>query len=208
MNRLDSRTRSQALQPSALHVTVSGSFRKAVRGVQDAVTELSDLGATVLSPADPRIVDQFGDFVFIASDWVRRIRTVQARHLAAIAASDFLWLVSPDGYVGSSASMEIGFAAAKEIPVFCQDVPQDLTLRQWVKVVPGPRGAIVALQRLTDTASRAPHDTVLLDPVDGLEAVHDDLVIAQRGLTGRPTEPESAAAEFALSRARARLTVP
>src|SRR4051812_6526153 len=92
--------------------TVSGSFRRAMGAVQEAVYRLTDAGAQVLSPADPRIVDQFGDFVFVASDRVRAIKLVQSRHLAAIAASDVLWLVAPDGYIGQSGAMEIGYAVA------------------------------------------------------------------------------------------------
>jgi hypothetical protein len=67
-----------------LNVTVSGSFRRAMSAVQDAVYRLTDAGALVLSPADPRVVDEFGEFLFVASDRVRAIRLVQSRHLAAI----------------------------------------------------------------------------------------------------------------------------
>jgi len=38
---------------SGTRVTVSGTFRRAMSEIQDAVAELIDLGAEVLSPADP-----------------------------------------------------------------------------------------------------------------------------------------------------------
>ena len=122
--------------------TVSGSFRQAMGAVQDAVYRLTDAGVRVLSPADPRVVDRFGDFLFVASDMVRAIKLVQSRHLAAINASDFLWLVAPQGYVGRSGSMEIGFAVATGTPIFSSEVPTDLTLRQYVAPLASPEDAI------------------------------------------------------------------
>src|SRR5271155_1407285 len=118
-----------------LKATVSGSFRRHMTAIYQAVEELAERGVDVLSPADPRIVDQIGEFVFVASDKVRSIKMVQDRHLECIRASDFLWLVAPDGYVGQSASMEIGFAVAQSIPVLSVDQVTDLTLRRYVNRV-------------------------------------------------------------------------
>src|SRR4051794_20369938 len=100
-----------------LNVTVSGSFRRHLAPIAAAVETFAGLGCRVLSPEDPRVVDSFGEFLFVASDRFRTIRTVQNRHLAAIGASQLLWLVNPDGYVGQSASMELGFAVALGIPI-------------------------------------------------------------------------------------------
>jgi hypothetical protein len=190
----------------APRATVSGTFRRAMTDVQDAVTELTNHGVEVLSPADPRIVDRFGDFVFVASDAVRHLRLVQARHLAAIAASDFLWLIAPDGYIGQSAAMEIGFAAARGVPVYSQQIPSDLTLRQWVTNVSAVREA---LARTRATRGRAPAESaILLDPVRILQDSHDDLVVAQRGLIGAPSQQASEDARLAISRVRTRLLIP
>jgi hypothetical protein len=193
------------LDRCTLRATVSGTFRKAIDDVQDSVRDLSDAGVLVLSPADPRIVDQFGDFVFVASDQVRHLRTVQSRHLAAITASDFLWLVAPDGYVGTSAAMEIGYAAARQIPVYCRDVPTDLTLRQWVTVVESIDGAI---ERHPARRELRAQESVLVDPAPSLQTAHDELIVAQRGLLGAPTIDQTAEAEQALRRLRERLIVP
>src|SRR4051812_2224864 len=100
--------------------TVSGSFHRFMIEIEEAVRSLSEIGVKVVSPADPRIVDAIGEFLFVASDRVRSIRMVQDRHLDAIAGSDFVWLVAPDGYVGQSASMELGFAVANGVPIFAQ----------------------------------------------------------------------------------------
>src|SRR5215208_5165935 len=103
----------------ALTATVCGSFRRAMGAVAEAVYRLTDDGVRVLSPADPRVVDRFGDFLFVASDRARAIKLVESRHLAAIEASDFVWLEAPEGYIGQSGAMEIGFAIAVGTPVFC-----------------------------------------------------------------------------------------
>ena len=124
--------------------TVSGSFHRGLDEIQRVVAGLTDLGVIVLSPADPRVVDQFGEFVFVVSDRHRSIRFVQERHLRAIAASAFVWLVAPDGYVGSSAAMEIGFARAYEVPVFTDTASNDLTLR-YVQVVRRPQDALTCV---------------------------------------------------------------
>src|SRR6267142_2696880 len=115
-----------------LTATVSGSFHRHMTAISTSVYDLAGFGVRVLSLADPRIVDTRGDFLFVASDRVRSVRLVQDRHLECIRCSDFLWLVAPDGYVGQSASMELGFAAAHRIPVVGLTLPTDLTLRQYV----------------------------------------------------------------------------
>jgi hypothetical protein len=115
-----------------LKVTISGSFHRHLHAITRAVYELTDLGIRVLSPADPRIVDAREEFLFVASDRMRSVRLVQDRHLECIRASDFLWVVAPDGYLGQSASMEIGYAVANGVPMFSLDRVSDLTLRQYV----------------------------------------------------------------------------
>jgi nucleoside 2-deoxyribosyltransferase len=156
---------------TARRATVSGSFRRAMRQVQEAVYALTDMGVTVLSPADPRVVDKLDSFLFVASDKLRSVRLVQQRHLMAIGESDFLWLVAPDGYVGTSAAMEIGYAVARHIPVFCTNVPADLTLREFVTVVPAMQQALAR----TRPSTRTPGELALLDPGTAVDEAHEGL---------------------------------
>ena len=60
------------------------------------------------------------------------VRLLQDRHLASLCHSNFLWLICPDGYVGQSASLELGFAIARGLPIYAEHLPDDLTLRQYV----------------------------------------------------------------------------
>ncbi|MHC4618512.1 MAG: hypothetical protein ACYTEQ_12255 [Planctomycetota bacterium] len=125
-----------------LIATISGSFHRHMTDIKEASEEFRSLGVRILSPEDTRIVDQKGDFLFVASDGCRSIQLVQNRHLEAIIASDFLWLVAPNGYVGQSASMEMGFSVANNIPVIGVSPPSDLTLKQYVRLFPTASAAV------------------------------------------------------------------
>jgi hypothetical protein len=154
-----------------LRVTVSGSFHRHLHAITRAVYELTDLGIRVISPADPRIVEELGAFRFVASDQFRSIRLVQDRHLDSIRASNFIWLVAPDGYVGQSASMEIGFAAAHNVPVFSVDAVFDLTLREYVRRVDN----IAACVRDIEIVRSPRIEGLLINPHDNLELVRDSV---------------------------------
>jgi len=99
----------------------------------------------------------------------RVTRLVQDRHLECIRASSFLWLVCPDGYVGQSASMELGFAAAAGVPIFSMRAPSDLTLQQYVTVVPALGAALSAI-RMRSKPQRSPG--ILIDPRASIEQAH------------------------------------
>lgn len=149
--------------------SVSGSFHRHMQEIARAVHELASLQVRVLSPADPRVVAHQGEFLFVASDPVRSVRLVQDRHLESIRAANFLWLVCPDGYVGQSASMEIGYAAAVGIPVFASRPPDDLTLRQYVSMKPSIYEAVRIIAAQRPTARPA---GLLINPHASVEDAH------------------------------------
>ena len=149
-----------------LTATVSGSFHRHLTGIYTAVGDLRAAGVNVLSPADPRVVDHLGEFLFVASDRLRSIRMVQDRHLQCIGASTFLWLVTPDGYVGPSASMEIGYAVSTRTPIFCTTAPTDTTLREYVQVIPNVRDAIAFVRH---KHAEIRHNPLLIDPSTSIE---------------------------------------
>ena len=171
--------RTPASRP--LRAAVSGSFKRHLAAIQGDVERLTAKGVEVLSPADPRIVDRFGDFVFVSSDIRRSIKGVQNRHLAAIHDCDFLWLVCPDGYVGQSAAMELGFAVANAIPVYSDVAPLDWTLRQYVR----PVGTVeVACDLALGETIGKPETqaTLLVAPQAALEGIRAELEAVERSL--------------------------
>ena len=170
-----------------LTATVSGSFHRHMEAITSAVRELATLSVRVLSPADPRVVAAQGEFLFVASDRVRSVRLVQDRHLESIRAANFLWLVCPDGYVGQSASMEVGFAAAAGVPIFATHAPYDLTLREYVTIVPTLSEAL----RRVEASPRPRHpEGVLIDPHASIEKAHYILERIEAALTSQYSSPE------------------
>src|SRR6202140_4137294 len=155
-----------------LRAAVSGSFHRHMEAITRAVHELAELSVHVLSPADPRIVAQQGEFLFVASDPVRSVRLVQDRHLESIRAANFLWLVCPDGYVGQSASMEVGFAAAVGVPIFSTHAPSDLTLRHYVTTIPT---LAEALRMVAANSLPRRKEGMLIDPHASVEQAHQIL---------------------------------
>lgn len=164
-----------------LKAAVSGSFHRHMSAIAAAVEELGEHSIRVLSPADPRVVAQQGDFLFVASDRVRSVRLVQDRHLESIRAAHFLWLVCPDGYVGQSASMELGFAAATGVPIFAIQAPEDLTLRQYVKIVPAIATAIDLIKASSMPEKR---ETLIINPRASLEEAHGILDRIETAING------------------------
>lgn len=145
-----------------LRATVSGSFHRHMCAIYDAVGSLRAAGVDVLSPSDPRVVDNIGDFLFVASDRLRSIKLVQDRHLEAIRASDFLWVVCPDGYTGASTSGEIMAAAVLGVPVYSEHSALDVTIGQYVKRVPSISALTSSIRERSKPVTTQSH--VLLDP--------------------------------------------
>ena len=177
-----------------LTATVSGSFHRHLAAIQTAVDELAALGVRVLSPRDPRVVDARGDFLFVASDRVRSVLLVEDRHLECIKASDFLWLINPDGYVGQSAALELGFAVANAVPIFSVDIPYDLTIRQYVRRVPDLRHLVERIRENKQDIQRDDGARVLIDPYDSIPVAQERLESLRHILTGRATVSEDSQA--------------
>jgi hypothetical protein len=70
---------------------------------------------------------------------------IEKHHLQAIALSDFLWLHASNGYIGTSAAMEIGYAYHAGTPVFSNENLQDEMLNHFVTKVPSVFAAIELL---------------------------------------------------------------
>jgi hypothetical protein len=154
--------------------------------IDAAVSEFWTRGVKVLSPADPRVVDFRGEFLFVASDRLRSIKLVQDRHFEAIGHSDFLWLVCPDGYTGPSTCLEIGYARRAGIAVYSEHLPLDITVQHYIEKVSSIAVAIQLAVAARSARSAPPH--VLLDPTTTIEKnieVLEQLKPILLGLTGQ-----------------------
>ncbi|ESZ51713.1 hypothetical protein X731_03805 [Mesorhizobium sp. L2C054A000] len=124
-----------ATETKALKAVVSGSFRQHIAAVRDAVQQLRSAGVAVLSPGNLEVAARTKDFVFLAGDAPLPIKAIEDRHLASIRVANFLWIVCPGGYVGSSTCLEIGVAVSLGVPVYASTAPTDVTISQYVTVI-------------------------------------------------------------------------
>jgi nucleoside 2-deoxyribosyltransferase len=111
-------------------VTISGSFRKYKPEIDLAIQEFRDYGFTVLAPdlgwlQVPRhrilSLSEKG-FRPLPSEVNMSILEIENRFLNCVRQSNLLYVVNPAGYIGNSAALEVGFAMALGIPVYCQEL--------------------------------------------------------------------------------------
>jgi len=126
-------------------VVLSGSFRRDVEGLRLIHQELQDLGCVVLSPRHVQPATELDGFVFMKGEEGETPTRIELRHLDAIEKAAFMWLHAPEGYVGLSASLEVGFAHAQGVPVFSRDSVQDPTLSCFIKHVDSPSAALASV---------------------------------------------------------------
>jgi SAM-dependent methyltransferase len=127
-----------------LKATISGSLRRFLPEMEEAARELKEVGISVLSPRAFQVIDEKNGFVFLEGD-EGEASTIQNSHLQAITNSDFLLLVCPGGYLGSSASLEVGYALALGIPIFALSPPAEPVIFERVKVVDSAAMAVASL---------------------------------------------------------------
>jgi hypothetical protein len=93
----------------AVTVTIAGSYRKHFDRLVDAKQRFEALGAEVLRPHSTTISSTDEELVRLEGD-PDDARAVQAAQFSAISRSQLLYVVNPGGYVGASATLEIGYA--------------------------------------------------------------------------------------------------
>ncbi|MGA2328162.1 MAG: MazG nucleotide pyrophosphohydrolase domain-containing protein [Bryobacteraceae bacterium] len=117
---------------------ISGTFRKDPDGLRLAYGELRDLGCRILSPRSTEIVRERDGFVYMGGEESDTPDAIELRHLESIERSQFVYLFAPEGYVGLSAALELGFAHAAGVPIYSRNPPSDPILRSFVRVVSSP----------------------------------------------------------------------
>lgn len=125
---------------------VCGTFHRDLPGLRADYEELLSAGSRIVSPVDIEFIGEREGFMFAAHEAHRSTEQIEADHIAAIAGADFIWLHAPEGYVGLSASMELGVAHALGRPIFGREKPQDVTLREFVEAVDSPEQAVKLVQ--------------------------------------------------------------
>lgn len=107
-----------------IFTVVSGSFNRFLPQIREAVTALSNRGIIILSPKSATPVSEINGFVILEKDKGSPTQ-IELNHLSAIAKSDFLYVVNPEGYIGQSVALEIGYAISHKVPIYSSERPSD-----------------------------------------------------------------------------------
>lgn len=136
-------------------LVISGTYRKDFETLKRTYEEFRDLGCDVLSPSSVTISSEEDGFVYMKGEETETPTTIEARHLTAIQKANFVWLHAPNGYVGLTAALEIGFAHAAGVPVFAMDAPNEEVFRSFVQVVQSPSDVLATHLRQPPTPAPA-----------------------------------------------------
>ena len=61
------------------------------------------------------------------------MKKLEAEHFEAIDSSKGLYVICPNGYVGTLVSVEIGYARARGKVIIFSEIPEDLGLQEFPK---------------------------------------------------------------------------
>ncbi len=128
-----------------IRCVLSGSYHKDTPGLLEAYDELVTTGCQVISPHRLDFTSDKDLFVKDRAEADLSAEMIEKHHLLAISQADFVWLHAPEGYIGTSACFEIGYAAAKNVPVYSTNEPSEPIFLPFVTTVQSVYKAVVAL---------------------------------------------------------------
>ncbi len=115
-----------------LTVSICGSYHRHLRKMDELIKECKKLGIEVLIPKYAVKKSSTNGFVYLKGE-VGTPKQLQEKNFDAIARSSFILVVDTHGYIGPSTSMEIGYAIAKGIPIFCTEPPEDFVFKLYTE---------------------------------------------------------------------------
>jgi len=113
---------------NTVRVTVSGSFRRHWDAVKRAINAFEALGAEIISPKSTEKEREEDEFVYLKGE-KGSAEEIELNHLRSIASSDALYIASPDGSVGPSTALEMGYALALGVPIWSTNPLRDVPHR-------------------------------------------------------------------------------
>ena len=105
-----------------------GSFRKHYSEIQRAHAIFAKAGIEVIAPEVSEIKEVKNGFAVLESDRhddPRLIELLYLHHLKKLGRSGFSYFVNPEGYIGKSASYELGIAQVSNIRLFFSEPLED-----------------------------------------------------------------------------------
>lgn len=117
-----------AVRQEFRHVTLSGSFRKHLEFILKIRKELIEKGIEVLSPRFVEPKNPGEEFVVFGGEEGLSPLELERHRLASIQNSDALIVCDPEGYVGASALIEIGYAQSLGKRIIFVEKPEEFML--------------------------------------------------------------------------------
>ncbi len=124
----DSNTAHGIARHEFRYVTLSSSFRKHLDYILGVKEGLEIVGVTVLSPHFTKPKNPGEEFVVFTGEEGKSPLQLERHHLDSIEKSDALIVCSPNGYVGASALIEIGYAHALGKRIIFTEKPEEFML--------------------------------------------------------------------------------
>lgn len=161
MNRRTRAAKSPKTSPRPTSVVVIGSYREDLAGLLTFCRSLVQQGIRVLHPPPQacRVGEDLG-FVRLDSDCSPDQGKVQRRVFSLIDRCDAVIFYSPEGRVGVSSALEIGYALHAHKPIYATAWPQDTTVRALLSYAPSALADFLRAATVADEPSEyaaAPH---------------------------------------------------
>ena len=113
------------MRQSSIETVISGSFRKHLCQIIRLKHLLEENGMRVLSPEGHLATNPDEEFIYLDSDPIEHPELLQSSVFAKIRRSTFIVAANVDGYLGNAAILEIGYAIALGIRVYCVESVRD-----------------------------------------------------------------------------------
>lgn len=128
-------------------ISIIGSFRRFYDLVRETAEFLAANDAEVRSPSMCRIVNPDDQYVRFECDPPDSSdHDIQDATLARLLASDAVYVIAPDGYIGLDTSMEIGQLRQARVPLYFSEPPRNVTIAVPADAVVTPDELLARLQ--------------------------------------------------------------
>lgn len=128
---------------------IIGSFRKHYNQMVDIIDIFNKNAIEVLSPREAIIINPEDEFVVFDYDPKDLSdKEIEDKVLEKMHNVDFVYLYNPGGYIGLSASFEIGYCHAHGIKVYAFEESNELCF-QYVDEVKKPHEVITLIKNST-----------------------------------------------------------
>lgn len=132
-----------ALPAPGPSISLIGSFRRHYSQIREIAEFFVANGITVPSPSISKIIDPEADYVRFEYDPpAMSDHDIQASTLARLLASDAVYVIALDGYIGLDTSMEIGHLLQAQVPLFFSEPVKNVTMATGLGSVLTPAGLL------------------------------------------------------------------